>query len=45
MVLLSKKKVSRPPEKMVPPAENTMPWEMEQLPLEKMGPPNGQKQM
>jgi hypothetical protein len=30
---------------MVPPAKNTVPREMEWLPLEKMGPPKGQKQM
>jgi hypothetical protein len=37
MVLPSKKTVPRPPGKMVPPAENIMPREMERLPLEKMG--------
>jgi hypothetical protein len=42
-VLSSEKIVLRPPGKKVPPTENIMMREMERLPLEKMGPPKGQK--
>jgi hypothetical protein len=44
-MLPSEKTEPRPPGKMVHPIEDTVSREMERLPLEKTGPPKGQKRM